>query len=145
MIPSDSSLRRTILDTDPLLSRYNPLSRILCVDRFKEGMNAWQAYFPDYDGATDYPGRDPNFEPLEAMTKAALVGSKERIDRKFPVGPRPVPMLSSLTSWDVGTVGSWDGCYALKVPTIAQARTKGLVVKRMTSPWRGKFRIETYF
>ena len=32
----------------------------LCVDRFTEGMQAWQAYFPDYDGATDYPGRIRN-------------------------------------------------------------------------------------
>ena len=48
MTTSNSSLRRSILQADPLLSRYDPLPRILCVDRFTEGMQAWQAYFPDY-------------------------------------------------------------------------------------------------
>ena len=145
MTASNSSLRRSILQADPLLSRYDPLPRILCVDRFTEGMQAWQAYFPDYDGATDYPERDRDLDPLDQMVGTALGGASQRIDRKLPLGPRAVPMLSSLTSWDVGTAGSWDGCYALKIPTIARAHSKGLIVKRLGSPWRGKFRIETYF
>ena len=62
------------------------------------------------------------------MIGTARGGAGQRIDRKFPLGPRGVPMLSSLTSWDVGTAGSWDGGYALKIPTIAQARNKGLIV-----------------
>jgi len=142
--PADS-LRTALLHTDPLLGRYTPLPRVLCVDRFSEGMHAWQAYFPDYDGAAAYEGRHPHLESLDGMLGTTLGGVPQRIDRKFPIGPRAVPMLSSLTSWDVGTAGSWDGAYALKLPTLAQARTKALMVKRMGSPWRGKFRIETYF
>lgn len=145
MNASDSSLRQAVLQADPLLSRYNPLPRILCVDRFALGMHAWQAYFPDYDGGTDYPDRDKDIEPIDTMVDTALGGANQRIDRKFPIGPRGVPMLSSLTSWDVGTAGAWDGCYALKIPTLPQARNKGLAVKRLGSPWRGKFRLEAYF
>jgi hypothetical protein len=145
MNPPHSALRTALLHADPVLSRYSPLERLLCVDRFEEGFHGWQTYFPDYDGTADYPGRHPDIDPLSNIRQQSLGQPGLRVDRKFPLGPRAIPMISSLTSWDVGTAGAWDSCYALKIPTLPQPGHKGLIVKRLGSPWRGKFRIETYF
>jgi len=141
---TSNELRRALLGTDPLLGRYDPLERLLSVDRFEDGFHGWQAYFPDYDGWEDYPGRYSPVEPVSDMLAKAQ-RQNLRIDRKPPVGPRAVPMISSLTSWDVGTAGAWDSCYALKLPTLPVAGHKGLMVKRMGSSWTGLFRIETWF
>lgn len=142
---SNDELRAALLRADPRLSRFNPLERILHFDDFNAGQHGWQAYFPDYDGWEDYPGR---YQPVDAVVQAiekAKRDPKMRIDRKLPFGPRGVPMLSSLTSWDVGSAGSLSGNYALKVPTLPQAGSKVFAQKRLGSPWRGKFRVETWF
>jgi len=141
----ENPFRSALLHADPLLSRYDPLERLLCVDRFEEGFHGWQTYFPDYDGQTAYPGKHPDLDPLGDILQQSLGQPGLRVDRKFPVGPRALPMISSLTSWDVGTAGAWDSCYALKIPTLPRPGHKGWVIKRLASPWRGKFRLETWF
>jgi hypothetical protein len=129
---------------DRLLDRYNPLPRILCVDDFSEGFCGWQTLFPDYDGWEDYEDRVPGIDSLARSVHLTQEGG-QRVDRKLPLGIRAVPMLTSLTSWDIGTQGSWNGAYALKIPTLPRAGEKGTAVKRLTSPWRGQVRIETWF
>jgi hypothetical protein len=139
------SLRTALLHTDARLSRFNPLERILHLDDFATGQHGWQGYFPDYDGWDDYPGR---YQPVDAVLQAvekARHDPRMRVDRKLPFGPRAVPMLSSLTSWDVGTAGALTGTYALKIPTLPRAGSKVFAQKRLGSPWRGKFRVETWF
>jgi len=129
---------------DPLLGKYDPLDRVLIAHDFDNGMQGWQTYFPDYDGREDYVGRYPHVEPLDEKLRQAR-DPATRWDRRAPIGPRAVPMISSLTSWDVGSNGSYDGNYALKIATIAKAGSTGVAMKRMSCPWRGQFRIETYF
>jgi hypothetical protein len=139
-----NDIRKSLLLADPLLSRYNPLDHILLASDFDNGQQGWQTYFPDYDGEKDYPERFSELEPLDDILEQSR-NPDLRIDRKLPTGPRGVPMLSTMTSWDVGTVGSWDGLYSLKIPTLPRKGDKGLALKRLGSPWRGKFRIETWF
>jgi hypothetical protein len=129
---------------DPFLGKYSPLDRVLLAHDFDNGMQGWQTYFPDYDGWEDYQGRYQPVEPLTEKLEQAR-DPATRWDRRAPVGPRSVPMISSLTSWDIGTNGSWGGNYALKIPSIARAGARAVGMKRMACPWRGKFRIETYF
>jgi hypothetical protein len=129
---------------DRLLDRYQPLPRVLCVDDFSDGFCGWQTLFPDYDGWDDYPGKHPSLDSLRRSVELTLAGG-QRVDRKLPLGIRAVPMLTSLTSWDIGKQGSWNGNYALKIPTLARAGEKGTAVKRLTSPWRGQVRIELWF
>jgi Domain of unknown function (DUF6772) len=139
------AMRSALLRTDPLLSKYDPLERLLIVNDFDKGFHGWQTYFPDYDGWEDYPERYPFVEPLGEIIARSRNDAAMRVDRRLPLGPRSVPMLSSITSWDLGTYGSWDGTYALKIPTLAQAGSIGFAVKRLTSPFVGKLRFEAYF
>lgn len=137
--------RNAFLRSDKLLSKYSPLERILCADDFDTGFHGWQNYFPDYDGWEDYAERDPNLDPITGSIAESKEDAAIRVDRRIPSGPRGVAMRSTLTSWDVGTYGTVDGTYALKIPTVAQAGDKGLALKRMTCPFNGLFRVETYF
>lgn len=139
------TLRRAILRADPVLSRFDPLDRILLVDRFETGFHAWQTLFPDYDGLEDYPERYQDVEPLEIIVSKSRQQAGMRIDRRIPLGIRSAPMLSSVTSWDIGTSGAWGGCYALKIPTLPRAGDKGVALKRLGAPWLGKFRVEAWF
>jgi len=141
----ERALLKEMRRADPMLSRYDPLERILLVDEFDHGMNGWQTLFPDYDGCEDYPERYPPVEPLDQLLERSREDASLRVDRRIPIGRRAVPMLSSLTSWDLGSQGSWSGSYALKIPTLARTGDKGLAVKRLTWPYPSKFRIETYF
>jgi hypothetical protein len=108
-------------------------------------MHGWAPYFPDYDGWDDYPGRYPYVEPLrQILERTQNKTIDDRIDRKYPIGPRAIPQLSTLPTWDVGSYGSLDN-YALKIPTLPQAGHQGIAIKRLTAPWNAKLRIETYF
>ncbi len=141
----DEAVRKALLRADPLLSRYDPLERLLMHCDFDAGIHGWQTYFPDYDGSSDYPDRDPHFQPLDQMLAQSRTDPSMRVDRRAPTGVRGVPMLSTLTSWDVGASGSFRGTYALKIPTAPLAGTHSWALRRVTSPWRGKVRFECYF
>jgi hypothetical protein len=141
----DEAIRQALLRVDPLLSKYNPLERILLANDFDRGFHGWQTYFPDYDGWDDYPDRYPPVEPLSEIIERSKHDATMRVDRRLPLGKRSVPMLSSVTSWDLGTYGAFDGNFALKIPTVPVAGAKGFALKRLTCPWMKKFRIECYF
>ena len=89
------SMRKALVAADPRLSRYNPLPRILFFDDFDEGINGWTELIGNHDG-------DPNkIRPI--------------------VGDMRPAQLSNLSFWDVGTHGTVDGNYALKLATRAKA------------------------
>ena len=141
----DESLRRAQLHADPVLGKYDPLERILSVDDFDTGQHGWAPYFPDYDGWEDYEERYPPVEGLGGILERTRERTiDDRIDRRFPIGPRSIPQISNLPTWDVGTYGSW-GSYALKIPTLAVAGSQGVAKKRLGCRWNAKFRVETYF
>ena len=127
-----------------ILDRYQPLPHILSLDDFNDGFCGWQTLFPDYDGWVDYPGKHPDLDSLSSSIELTHAGG-QRVDRRLPLGVRAVPMLTSMTSWDIGTQGSWNGNYALKIPALPRTGDKGIAVKRLTSPWRGRVRFETWF
>lgn len=106
----------TILD--PRLSRFDPLERILYFDDFDTGTCGWTAHIGNYEGSLD------TLRPQYADLRPA--------------------MLSNLTSWDVGTTGSMQGTYALKLATKPTPGHMSILIKRQT--WRAleDVRIEGY-
>jgi hypothetical protein len=113
------------------LSKFRPLERILVYDDFDHGLNGWTELTGNYrqDRMAVAPGHQP-FTDL-----------------------RP-PMLSSATFPFVGTHGSMDGIYSLKLATRAQAggagesiRKGGLAqtLKRLTWQERGLVQFEMWF
>jgi hypothetical protein len=105
-------------DTNPKLSRFSPLSRIITFDDFDSGLNGWTNLIGNYEGSLDT--MLPQYRDLSG------------------------PMLSNGTMWDTGSAGSWDGTYAMKLATKPHAGSLGVAVKRLT--WRelGKIQVEAY-
>ena len=114
-----SELQRAILHTNPDLSRYDPLDRILLYDDFDRGLQGWTSLIGNYEHTLD--SILPEYRDL-----------------------RP-PMLSNLTSWDTGTAGSHSGTYAMKLATRPQSGTMGVAIKRITFRHAGPIRLEAYF
>lgn len=112
-------VQRAMLNANPALSRFDPLTRILFHDDFDHGMNGWSELIGNYE------------DTLESMLP-------EYSDL------RP-PMLSNLTMWDTGTAGSMDGTYALKLVTRPRAGAIAVAIKRQTWRVRGPVQIELYF
>ncbi len=107
------------LPADVRLSKYNPLSRILFFDDFDEGMNGWCELVGNHVGNLD------DIRPIASDF-------------------RP-PQLSSCTYFDIGTHGSLDGTYSLKLATRPQANHSAIAIKRATSARQGLVQLETYF
>lgn len=103
---------------DVRLSKYNPLPRILCFDDFDEGMNGWCELVGNHTGDLD------QIRPIA---------------KDF----RP-PQLSSCTFFDIGTHGSVDGTYSLKLATRPRPNHLAIAIKRMTYAARGLVQFETY-
>jgi hypothetical protein len=114
-----TDLRRSILDANPRLSRFDPLPRILFHDDFDEGLHGWSELIGNYEGSLD--SMLPEYQDL-----------------------RP-PMLSNLTMWDTGTAGSMEGTYALKLATRPRTGAIAVSVKRQSWRVRGPLQIEAYF
>jgi hypothetical protein len=104
---------------DPRLSRFDPLSRIICFDDFDQGLNGWTALVGNYEGSID------------TMTHSYARHTQ--------------PMLSQMTHWDAGTHGSVDGTYALKIATRAVPGERNVAIKRLTFRKASRIRVETYF
>ena len=113
------SLRESILQADARLSKYNPLPRILFYDDFDEGVNGWCELVGNHAG---------NLNDIR------------EIARDF----RP-PQLSSCTFFDIGTHGSIEGTYSLKLATRPIPNHAQFAIKRMTYVKRGLVQFETYF
>lgn len=105
--------------SEPFLSKFNPLDRILFADDFDTGMCGWSELIGNYEGSLDTIL--PPFRDL-----------------------RP-PMLSSATMWDTGTAGSLAGTYSLKLATRARPGHLAVAVKRATWRKRGRIQVECYF
>ena len=54
-------------------------------------------------------------------------------------------MLSTLSTWDFGSHGAFDGSYALKIATQPRAGAQNVAIKRLTFRKRGPIRLEFYF
>ncbi|MBS7699678.1 MULTISPECIES: DUF6772 family protein [unclassified Chelatococcus] len=113
------ALSRAIRRSDPLLSRFNPLPRILFVNDFDDGSHGWCELSGNHDN---------NLDSLRRMARDL----------------RP-PQLSSLTFFDTGTHGSIDGTYALKLATRPRANHMSQAIKRFTYVKRGLVQFEMYF
>ena len=105
--------------SDPRLSRFDPLARVIYFDDFDHGMNGWTALVGNYEGS------------LDTMTRSYARHSQ--------------PMLSQITHWDAGTHGSFDGTYALKIATRPVPGERNVGIKRITFRKASKIRVETYF
>jgi hypothetical protein len=117
---SDTGVRdgRDLLLADPRLSRFDPLPRLLSYDDFDRGHCGWSQLLGNYEGNLDsiLPG-------YRGMTN---------------------PMLSTLSHWDSGSHGGWDGSYALKVATHARKDAISVAIKRLTFRKPGPVRLEFY-
>ncbi len=111
--------QRSLLNADPRLSRFDPLSRILFYDDFDQGLQGWSELIGNYEHNLD--SMLPAFADL-----------------------RP-PMLSNLTMWDTGSAGSLEGTYALKIATRPRQGAIAVGLKRLTFRTRGLIQIECYF
>lgn len=116
-----AQLRRAMLDADPALSRYNPLSRILVFDQFNSGTHGWTELIGNHDGEGNLDTVDDHMKDF-----------------------RP-PQLSSCTFFDVGTHGAMTGTYALKVATRPLAGHTAVAIRRLTMAKKGLVQFETYF
>jgi hypothetical protein len=112
-------LRRALLQADPRLGKFNPLPRILFFDDFDEGINGWCELIGNHDG---------NLDNIRA-SMADL---------------RP-PQLSNCTFFDIGTHGSVDGTYSLKLATRPKRNHMSQAIKRLTYVQPGLVQFETYF
>jgi hypothetical protein len=112
-------MRTALIQSDPRLSKYNPLPRILCFDDFDDGVNGWTELLGNHDGNLD------NVQPDR---------------RDF----RP-PQISNLTFFDVGSHGAMGGNYALKIATRPKPNHQATVCKRLMWAGVGQVQLETYF
>ena len=104
---------------DPALSRFDPMRRIVFLDDFDRGLNGWTNLAGNYEHTLD--SMNPSYQQ------------------------HTQPQLSTLTHWDAGTHGGWDGSYALKVQTRARPGARNVAIKRLTFRKPGPIRLEWYF
>jgi len=116
-----AALRTAIRASDPQLSKFNPLSRILAHDDFNTGTHGWTELIGNYNGRGDLDTVDDHM-------------------RDF----RP-PQLSSCTFFDTGTHGAMSGTYALKLATRPYPGHTATAIRRLTMSGKGLLQIEAYF
>lgn len=104
--------------TDPKLSRFDPLSRVITFDDFDIGLNGWTNLIGNYEDSLD--SVLPEYRDLRG------------------------PMLSNGTMWDTGSAGSWDGTYAMKLATKPAEGSLAVAVKRLTWRKADRIRVEAY-
>lgn len=112
-------LRLALLRSDPGLSRFDPLSRVIVYDDFDRGLQGWTSLIGNYEGSLD--AILPPYRDLRG------------------------PMLSNLSMWDTGSDGSMNGSYALKLATRPTPGALAVAIKRLTFRHLGPIRLEAYF
>lgn len=112
-------LRTALIQANPQLSRYNPLPRIFFYDDFDQGINGWVELTGNHNG---------DLTRIREITRDL----------------RP-PQLSNCTFFDVGTHGSVNGVYSMKLATRPRAGHMSQAIKRMTFVKQGLVQLETYF
>lgn len=115
-----SELRTALLRSDPNLSKFNPLSRILAHDDFNTGLHGWVELGGNYDGQGNLDSLDRHFRDFRA------------------------PQLSTCDFFDVGTHGAMSGTYALKLATRPYPGHTATAIRRLTMSGRGLLQIEAY-
>ena len=118
MNPDD--MRKVLLQVNPKLSKFNPLPRILFYDDFDEGYNGWCELIGNHSGGD-------------------LATVRSHVNDLRP------PQISNCTFFDIGTHGSVEGAYALKLATRARSNHMSQAIKRLTFVQRGLVQFETYF
>ena len=103
---------------DPVLSRFDPLDRIVYHADFSRGHCGFTATIGNYEGSLDTILADMNFLS---------------------------PQLSSYQMWDTGTGGSIHGSYSLKLATRPISGSVSAATKRLSIRSRGVVRLEAYF
>ena len=113
------AMQKALFRADPRLSRFEPLPRILYFDDFDNGLGGWTSLIGNYE---------------------------ESLDRMHP-GYRQLtgPMLSTLSFWDCGSHGSFDGAYALKIATRPRTGALNVAIKRITYLKPCPIQIEFFF
>ena len=114
-----TELQQAMLQANPLLSRFDPLPRIIVADDFDRGLQGWTPLIGNYEDSLD--SILPPYRDLRG------------------------PMLSNLSMWDTGTDGSMNGTYAMKLATRPQPGALAVSVKRLTFRHLGPIRLEAYF
>ena len=104
---------------DVRLAKFDPLPRVLFFDDFDEGINGWCELVGNHDNNLD------NIRPLVRDLRPA--------------------QLSTCTFFDIGTHGSVDGVYSLKLATRPRVNHMNQLIKRVTYVGRGLVRLETWF
>jgi hypothetical protein len=104
---------------NPEISRFRPLRRILFYDDFDGGINGWVELQANHNGNLD--DLRPGFNDL-----------------------RP-PQLSSCTFFDVGTHGSLNGTYSLKLATRPKPFHAAAALKRFTYSRPCRVQVEMWF
>ena len=84
-------IARALRLSNPKLSRFDPMSRIIAFNDFDDGFCGWTQLVGNYEHTLD----------------SMLPGYAQHTQ----------PQLSNLANWDSGTHGSFDGNYALKIQT----------------------------
>lgn len=116
-----AGLREAIRSSDPRLSKFNPLRRILTFDDFNTGTNGWTELLGNYNGRGDLDTVDDHMRDFRPM------------------------QLSNMTFFDTGTHGGMTGTYALKLATRAYPGHTATAIRRLTMSGRGLMQIEAYF
>lgn len=113
------TLRGDLIDTNPELSKFNPLRRILFYDDFDNGHNGWCELQANHNG---------NLDELRPALRDM----------------RP-PQISSCSFFDIGTHGSMNGTYALKIATRPRPFHTATAIKRLTFARPGPVQFEMWF
>lgn len=114
-----TEMQAALLHANPLLSRFDPLPRIIVADDFDRGLQGWTPLIGNYEETLD--SILPPYRDLRG------------------------PMLSNLSMWDTGTDGSMNGTYAMKLATRSNPGALAVAVKRLTFRHLGPIRLEAYF
>jgi hypothetical protein len=101
-----SDMLRDLRLADPALSRFDPMRRIICLDDFDRGFCGWTQLVGNYEHTLD--SMNPSYQQ------------------------HTQPQLSTVTHWDNGTHGGWDGTYALKIQTRPRKGARNVAIKRLT-------------
>ena len=115
----EASYARALRLADPDLSRFEPMRRIIFLDDFDKGHRGWCQLVGNYEDTLD--SMSPSYQQHQA------------------------PQLSSVTHWDNGTHGAFDGTYALKIQTRPVRGSRNVALKRVTFRKLCPIRLEFYF
>lgn len=113
------AVRRAMNLSNPALSRFDPLPRIISLDEFSRGHCGWSQLVGNYEDTLD------SMLPGYAQHTSA--------------------MLSTLPHWDAGSHGGMGSSYALKIATRPRPGAQNVAIKRLTFRKRGPIRFEAYF